>query len=147
MRNECGAQRVANDTPGDVQASWLDSCSTGAALHTADARCPLHVAMQGVAHAAVSQLVYYAQGEYAPRTDLLRDLDRWQQLHHLIATHICPSSRTERATAAAVTMACALFPERGYTVQRNLLRCCACRERSDPCPLEGETEYDPFTSL
>jgi hypothetical protein len=112
-----------------------------------DALCPLHVAMQGVAHTAVSQLLSYAQGEYAPRAELAQELDRWQQLHSLIATHICPASRTERATAAAVTMACGLLPERCYTGQRDLLRCCACRQRGDPCPLEGEAELHPFSSI
>jgi len=36
-----------------------------------DALCPLHVAMQELAHAGVSQLLYYAQGEYAPRAELM----------------------------------------------------------------------------
>ena len=112
-----------------------------------DALCPLHVAMQGLAHTGVSQLLYYAQGEYAPRAELVQELDRWQQLHRLIATHICPASRTERATAAAVAMACGLIPESRYSGQRDLLRRCACRERGDPCPLEGEVELHPFSSV
>ena len=92
--------------------------ATAAPPRAEDALCPLHVAMQGLAQAAVSQLVYYAQGEYAPRADLVQDLERWQQLHRLIATRICPASRTERATAAAVTVACGLLPERDYTGQQ-----------------------------
>jgi hypothetical protein len=112
-----------------------------------DALCPLHVAMQGLAHAGVSQLLYYAQGEYAPRAGLMEDLDRWQQLHRLIAAHICPASRTERATAAAVTIACGLIPESCFSAQRDLLRRCACRERGDPCPLEGEAELHPLSTL
>ncbi len=114
--------------------------------HTEDALCPLHVAMQGLAHAAVSQLLHYAQGEYAPRAELVQELGRWHQLHSVIATSICPASRTERATAAAVTMACGLIPESRYSGQRDLLRRCACRERGDPCPLEGEAELRPFSS-
>ena len=112
-----------------------------------DALCPLHVAMQGLAHAAVSQLLYDAQGEYAPRAELMQELDRWHQLHSLIATHICPAVRTERATAAAVTMACGLIPGSRYCGQRDLLRRCACRERGDPCPLDGEAELRPFSSV
>jgi hypothetical protein len=112
-----------------------------------DALCPLHVAMQGLAHTAVSQLLDYAQGEYAPRAELMQELNRWQQLHSLIATYICPASRTERASAAAVTMACGLIPESQYASQRDLLRRCACRERGDPCPLEGEAELRPFSSI
>jgi hypothetical protein len=107
----------------------------------------MHVAMQGLAQAAVSQLLYYAQGEYAPRAALVQELDRWGQLHRLIATHICPASRTECATAAAVTMACGLIPESRYAGQRDLLRRCAYRERGDPCPLEGEVELRPFSSV
>jgi hypothetical protein len=103
--------------------------------------------MQGLAHAAVTQLLYYAQGEYAPRAELLQELDRWQQLHSLITTRICPASRTERATAAAVTMARGLIPETCYSGQRDLLRRCACRERGDPCPLESEAEVRPFSSV
>jgi len=112
-----------------------------------DALCPLHVAMQGLAQAGVAQLLYYAQGEYAPRAELAQELDRWQQLHSLVATYICPASRTERATAAAVAMACGLIPESCYSGQRNLLQRCACRERGDPCPLEGEAELRPFSSV
>ena len=124
-------------------------------LHqTAEARpqreelqCSLHVAMQGLAQAAVSQLLYYAQGEYVPRAELVHELDRWHQLHSLIATYICPASRTQRATAAAVTMACGLLPEGCYTSQRDLLRRCAYCDRSDSCPLEGEAELRPFSSI
>jgi hypothetical protein len=112
-----------------------------------DSLCPLHVAMQGVAQAAVSQLLYYAQGEYAPRAELVQELDRWHQLHSLIATHICPASRTERASAAAVTMARGLLPEPRYTDQRDLLGRCACRDCGDPCPLEGEADLRPCSSI
>jgi hypothetical protein len=77
----------------------------------------------------------------------MQELDRWQQLHSLVATHICQASRTERATAAAVTMACGLIPESCYSGQRDQLRRCACRERGDPCPLEGDAELRPFSSI
>ena len=128
------------DTPQRLQSAAFGS-------HAEDAQCPLHVAMQGLAHAGVSQLLYYAQGEYAPRAGLLQELDRWQQLHSLVATHICPASRMERATAAAVTMACGLIPESCYSGQRDQLRRCACRERGDPCPLEGDAELRPISSV
>jgi len=121
-----------------------ESAETGS--QSQDALCPLHAAMQGLAHTAVSQLLDYAQGEYAPRAELMQELDRWQQLHSLTAIHICPALRTERAAAAAVTMACGLIPESRYSSQRDLLRRCACRERGDPCPLEGEAELHPFSS-
>ena len=123
----------------------LQRAETGS--QSQDALCPLYVAMQGLAKAAVSQLLYYAQGEYAPRAELLCELERWQQLHQLVATHICPALRTEKATAAAVTMACALIPEDRYTGQRNLIRRCAGRTQGDPCPLESEVELRPFSSI
>jgi hypothetical protein len=128
------------DTPQERQSAEFGS-------HAEDAQCPLHVAMQGLAHAGVSQLLYSAQGEYAPRAVLVQELARWQQFHSLIATHICPASRTERAIAAAVTMACGLIPESRYSGQRDLLRRCACRERGDPCPLEGEAVLRPVSSI
>jgi hypothetical protein len=103
--------------------------------------------MERIAESAVSQVLYYAQGEYAPRPELLSELERWQHLHQLVASHICPSLRTEKATAAAVTMACALIPDDRYTGQRNLIRRCACRTQSDPCPLESEVELRPFSSI
>ena len=112
-----------------------------------DTLCPLHVALQGLAHTGVSQLPSYAQGAYAPRAELVQQRNRWQQLHSLIVIHICPASRTERATAAAVTMACGLIPDSCYSGQRDLLRRCACRERGDPCPLEGEAERRPGSSV
>ena len=121
--------------------------NTQASSQNQDALCPLQLAMQGLAHTGVSQLLHYAQGEYAPRAELLQELDRWQQLHRLIATHICPALRTERASAAAVTMACGLISESRYSSQRDLLRRCACRKRGDPCPLEGEAELRPFSSV
>jgi len=96
-----------------------ESAETGS--QSQDALCPLHAAMQ--------------------------ELDRWQQLHSLIAIYICPALRTERAAAAAVTMACGLIPESQYSGQRDLLRRCACRERGDHCPLQGEAELRPFSSI
>ena len=41
---------------------------------TEEALCPLHLAMERIAKSAVSQALYYAQGEYAPRPELLREL-------------------------------------------------------------------------
>jgi hypothetical protein len=121
--------------------------SVGTEPQSQVALCPLHVAMQELAHAGVSQLLHYAQGEYAPRAELMWELNRWQQLHTLIVTHICPASRAERTTAAAVTMACGLIPESCYSGQRELLWRCACREQGDPCPLDGEAELRPFSSI
>ncbi len=70
-----------------------------------------------------------------------------REVHQLVATHICPSSRTKKATAAAVTMACALIPESPYTSLRNLVHRCASCDQSDSCPLESEAELRPFRSI
>jgi hypothetical protein len=113
---------------------------------TAEPLCPLHLAMHELARAAVSQLVYYAEGEYAPRRDLMRELDRWQQAHRLIADGICPASRTQANPAVALCTACSLIPEDRFAAERELLRSCAQRDQSDPCPLGGESELSLFTS-
>src|SRR5581483_3075989 len=67
---------------------------------SACAQCPLHFAMQRLTRAAVSQLVYYADGEYMPRANLLGELDRWERLHATVATRICPAGREAPLTAA-----------------------------------------------
>jgi hypothetical protein len=56
--------------------------------------CPLHVAMEKIAHSAVQQCVLYLQGECQPRPTLLQELDDWISLHALIRSHICVASRS-----------------------------------------------------
>ena len=142
------APRVkTNDTASRAWAVSSGEQNAEFGTQAEEALCPLHLAMERIAQAAVSQTLYYAQGEYAPRPELLCELERWQHVHQLVASHICPALRTENATAAAVTMACALIPEDRYTGQRNLIRRCACRTQSDPCPLESEGELRPFSSI
>jgi len=116
--------------------------SSGAAAD--EAQCPLHFAMQQLAHAAVSQLVYYADGEYVPRPDLLRDLERWQRLHGLIAGSICPASRAAHAGSANLCAALALIPEAQFTAQREMLARCAAHGCGDACPLERASELSLF---
>ena len=147
MSEKHEAREGTNDTASCAQTPSFGPHSAESGPEAEETLCPLHLAMERIAESAVSQTLYYAQGEYAPRPELLRELERWQQLHQLVVTHICPSSRTEKVTAAAVTMACALIPEDRYTNQRDLIRRCACRPPSDPCPLEGEGELRPFTSI
>lgn len=108
--------------------------------------CPLHVAMQELAQAAVSQLVYYAEGEYAPRPYLMRGLERWRQARRLIAAGVCLALRTEDDPAAALRVVCALIPEDRFATAREVLRSCAQRDESDPCPLVGESDVRLFAS-
>ncbi len=146
MAYEREAGQAARDDPGRVQ-SPIDFLRPDASSGRAgEPLCPLHLVMQELARAAVSQLVYYAEGEYAPRPDLLRELERWQQAHRLIADGICPASRTEAAPAVALFAGCALIPEDRFAAERELLGCCAQREKGDPCPLGGESEVSLFTS-
>ena len=147
MSKKHEAREGTNDTTSHAQTPFIGPLSAESGLQEEEMLCPLHLAMERIAESAVSQTLYYAQGEYAPRPELLRELARWQQVHQLVVTHICPASRTEKASAAAVTMACALIPEDCYTNQRNLVHRCACRSQSDPCPLESEVELRPFSSI
>ncbi len=109
-----------------------------------EAACPLHFVMEQLAQAAVSQLVYYADGEYVPRPDLLRELERWQRLHGLIAGCICPASRAAHASSANLCAALALIPEAQFTAQREMLARCAERGCGDACPLERGSELNLF---
>jgi hypothetical protein len=102
--------------------------------------------MQELARAAVAQLVYYAEGEYAPRPDLLHEMERWQQAHREIADGVCPSSRTDFDRTVALHVACALLPEDRFASTRETLRCCAQCVESDACPLATESEVRLFTS-
>ena len=75
MAHEGEVDPTAKDDPGSIQRpiAFLPT----AAFHgrAGELACPLHVAMQELAQAAVSQLAYYAEGEYTPRPDLMRELD------------------------------------------------------------------------
>lgn len=107
-------------------------------------QCPLHVSMQRLARAAVSQLVYYADGEYLPRPDLLDDLERWQRLHALIAARICPASRRTSPSGHDLDAARALVPEAQFTALREMLGRCAAHSQGDACPLDAESELELF---
>jgi hypothetical protein len=105
----------------------------------------MHFAMQRLTRAAVSQLVYYADGEYAPRPNLLHDLERWQRLHGLVATRICPAGRMSPMTEADLRAAQELVPEAQFTALREMLARCGGRAAGDACPLEGESPLEPFS--
>jgi hypothetical protein len=64
-----------------------------ASLDSMCAECPHHVAIEGIAQAAVKQHVLFLEGECQPRNDLLRRLDAWSSLHALIRSRICVASR------------------------------------------------------
>ena len=111
MAHEAEAGQSAKDNPGLAQPP-IDFLRTDASLgYAGQALCPLHLAMQELARATVSQLVYYAEGEYALRPDLMRELNRWRHARRLIANGVCPALRTEGDPAVALHVACSLMPE------------------------------------
>ncbi len=135
---------AVSDSPGGQPSPQVTGATAGSArvpdILEGEARCPLHFAMEQLAHAAVAQLVYYAHGEYLPRADLLRDLERWQRVHALIAERICPATCSAGASLASLCAALALIPEARFAAQREMLARCAARDRGDACPLEQASE-------
>lgn len=119
----------------------------GLGLDGEPSQCPLQFAMQQLAHAAVAQLVYYAHGEYVPRPELARELERWQRLHDLIARRICPASRAVETDPSDLDpdrdAVLALIPEGQFAGLRHMLARCSVRQRGDACPLER----DPVVNL
>lgn len=81
MAHEGEAATTAKVDPGPAQLPIEFPLTAASHGNAGETLCPFHVAMQELAEAAVCQLVYYAEGEYAPRPGLLRELDRWQQAH------------------------------------------------------------------
>lgn len=57
------------------------------------ARCPLRVAMERIARAALRQHVLYLEGECQPRLELLRELEAASTLERLVRARICAVSR------------------------------------------------------
>jgi hypothetical protein len=102
--------------------------------------CPLHVAMEKIAHCAVQQCVLHLEGECQPRPTLLQELDDWISLHALIRSHICVASRSatispddlEKALGRLVPVT----PDSAVPLQRQYLRdaLVACIEATS-CPL------------
>jgi hypothetical protein len=72
---------------------------------TPDLECPLHLAMEEIAHLAVQQHVLYLEGECQPRPELLQRLDAWSSLHNLIRSRICVASREESLSPEALEIA------------------------------------------
>ncbi len=134
----------AGGRPGQAPGAAASLSERLRGVWAGEAQCPLHFAIQQLAQAAVSQLVFYADGEYAPRPDLLRELERWQRLHSLIAGRICPASRAGNGGAAHLCAALALIPEAQFTAQREMLARCTARSCGDACPLERGSVLNLF---
>jgi hypothetical protein len=100
--------------------------------------------MQRLARAAVSQLIFYAEGECAPRPSLLHELERWQRLHSMLATHICPTRRHASLNDANLSAVQALIPEAQFDALREIIRQCGECGAGDACPLEREPQLELF---
>lgn len=102
--------------------------------------CPLHLAMEEIAHLAVQQHVLYFEGECQPRPELLQRLDAWSALHGLIRSSICVASREETIPPEALEIACeALLPKLADSAMqpqlRNLRATLTACARATSCPL------------
>ena len=147
MAHKGEVEPTAKDDPGSTQrpiaflpTAAFDGGSAG------EMACPLHVALQELAQAAVSQSVYYAEGEYTPRPHLMRELERWQQAHRLIADGVCPGSRAAGIPTVALGGVRSLIPEDRFATVHETHRRCSQRNKSDPCPLAGESDARLVTS-
>jgi hypothetical protein len=104
--------------------------------------CPLHTAVRQLARAAVTQHVFYAEGEYAPRPDLTEEMHAWLRIHDLVRASVCPASRAANLTPAeielAVLGASACAPEELRAELRTALLACGARTRGEGCPAERE---------
>lgn len=102
--------------------------------------CPLHLAMERIARAAVRQHVLYAEGESQPRPTLLLDLERWTTLHTLIRMRICVASRSGALSPVELEQALATYAPAPVDAQlqphrqllRQMLSACA---QAHCCPL------------
>lgn len=105
--------------------------------------CPLQVAMEEIARAAVQQHVLYLEGECQPRPELIQRLETWSSLHALIRSRICTTSREEAISADALESALdTLVPHSADTATQRQLRAlraaivtCA---RATSCPLGAD---------
>lgn len=131
----------------DVAPSRASRDQTGQheAIAASGPQCPLHFAMQRLADSAVAQLVYYAHGECSPRPELLREVERWQRLHALVARGICPASRQATAADQDLASALALVPEGQFTALREMLARCAAFTQGAGCPLDAPSRVELFT--
>ena len=68
-------------------------CTRPNSTLTPPQECPLHSAMRELAQLATAQHVFYMEGECLPRPDLLRRLQAWSLLHHVVSSRLCTATR------------------------------------------------------
>ena len=144
---------VANRTGGQQEPSARDSNRKPAPVRRQPApplfrtmplvrECPLHIAMRHVAEAAVTQHVLYAEGEYAPRADLVESLEHWFRVHQLVRDYICPASRSVAPQRSDLALALASLPAASRARLGAAIAGCGRRSPADGCPLEEDPEPD-----
>jgi hypothetical protein len=104
--------------------------------------CPLHMAVRRLARAAVTQHVFYAEGEYAPRPALAEEMHAWVRIHDLVRGSVCPASRAPNVTLAEIELAIASATAMVHQDVRSELRAalvaCGARSTGEGCPVERE---------
>jgi hypothetical protein len=93
--------------------------------------CPLRLAMERIAWAALRQHVLYLEGECQPRLELVRDLETSTTLERLIRRQVCPISRS--CPLEPDELASAVDALRCWELHSALATCAAARA----CPLDA----------
>jgi hypothetical protein len=104
--------------------------------------CPLHLAMDELAHASVNQHVLYLEGECLPRPELLAELDRWVSIHSLILNRICVATRTmplEDAEFRSAVRGILSTSEPQTQSERLTISCSVCNQ-AHQCPLGSQAD-------
>jgi hypothetical protein len=99
--------------------------------------CPLHLAMDELARASVTQHVLYLEGECLPRPELLADIDQWFSIHSLVHNRICAASRTtplEDSELESTARRIRLAGEPHGQSERLIAACAVCNQARH-CPL------------
>lgn len=104
------------------------------------AECPLHIAMDELARASVTQHVLYLEGECLPRPELLADLDRWVSIHSLIHNRICVASRTTPLEDSELEIIAGRIRGAGepWAQGERLVMACADCNQAQHCPLGSQ---------
>ncbi len=124
----------------EVTASSLQPVAKHSVEATSSGECPLHVAMQELAQAAVRQHVLYLEGECLPRPELMQTIERWCSFSAIISSRVCVVSRTATIAPAELDAVLeTLFPSSRDAVmppirQSLFVSCTRCAQATS-CPL------------
>jgi hypothetical protein len=104
--------------------------------------CPLHLAMDELAHASVTQHVLYLEGECLPRPELLAKLDRLVSVHSLILNRICVATRSTPLEDCEFKSAVQSIRGAGEprTHSERLVTACAICNHARRCPLGSHAD-------